>query len=63
MMEIKLRKSGLDDALKDIQEDLENALNAKSKLNKNKLISKALGAVEAIFVMVDVCEEKESEND
>ena len=62
-MQIRLMESGLDEAFREIREALENALKARNKLDKDKMIHRALGAVEAIFVMVDVCEEKESEND
>ncbi len=65
MLNIELTSYGLDEILKEIMRDLKSAIgNNNSKKRKDEVIYKTLGAVNAIWNMVQVTEpdvDKEAE--
>lgn len=63
MLTIKLYEYGFDDVLKDIEYNLNTALRRTSKKQKNELIYKVLGEVEALRKAVIVEEYVEDEEE
>ena len=61
-MNIKLYEFGLDESLKAIEQELRGALGSKlSKQDKDARISKVLGAVETLRLMVIVSDEESTD--
>lgn len=56
MLKLELRECGLENALEEIGEYLESALESNSKKRKNEMIHKALGAIDALYYILDVTE-------
>lgn len=57
-MKLKICCGGIDSVLCDIKSRLNDALKAKSKAEKDKDISRALGNIEAMFRLLEECEEE-----
>lgn len=57
-MNLELYKYGLSNALADIEEVLENALNTTDKNKKTRFISEAYGMVKAIDMLINEKEEE-----
>jgi hypothetical protein len=56
MLEIKLDDYGVENTLTKIRDCLESAIKSNSKKRKNEMIYKALGAVQALYYIIDVTE-------
>lgn len=56
-MKIKLMEDGLDDAIRGIQDYLEQALATRDRTKKDIMISHARGIADAIYKMVTTREE------
>lgn len=63
MLTIELYEYGLDDVLKETEWNLNSALRRKSKKQKDDLIYKALGTIEALRKLVLVNENVEDEEE
>lgn len=62
-MKLKISCGGIDSVLCDIKTCLNDALNAKSKVKKDKDISRVLGKVETMFRLLEECEEEFESHD
>lgn len=56
MLKIRLHEYCLENTLGDIRNCLESAIKSNSKNQKNEKIRQALGAVEALFYVLEVIE-------
>ena len=56
MLKIELAEYGVEDTLKEVSEYLESAIKCISKREKNNIIYKALGAINALYYVINVTE-------
>lgn len=54
MLKIELKDYGLEDTLKEISSYLELAIKSKNKKQRDKLMNKALGAIETLYYIINV---------
>ena len=54
MLKIELTDFGLEDTLKEISSYLDSAIESKHKKQKDKLMNKALGAIETLYYIINV---------
>lgn len=64
MLKIELNERGVENTLIEIRDYLESAIETSSKKYKNEMIYKALGAVNALYYVIDVTEvDNDTENE
>lgn len=64
MLKIELHECGIENTLREIKDYLKSAIESSSKGYKNEMIYKALGAVNALYYVIDVTEvDNDTENE
>ena len=64
MLKIELNECGIENTLREIKDYLKSAIETSSKKYKNEMIYKALGAVNALYYVIDVTEvDNDTENE